>query len=144
MIGKRKKTRDLIMQLIYQMSVTEDYSDDAVSLFIEEYMSGNDFEDDYFTSSINLFRMNRASIDAEIEKASDNWKMSRISKVDLAVLRLAINEILFLKKDDIPAAATANEAVDLAKKYGSDSSGAFVNGVLGRILRSDASGESKF
>jgi N utilization substance protein B len=143
MIGKRKKTRDLIMQLIYQMSVTDDYSDDAVGLFVEEHVTGNAYEEDYFSSSINLFRMNRASIDAEIEKASDNWKMNRISKVDLAVLRLAINEISFLKKDDIPAAATANEAVDLAKKYGSDSSGAFVNGVLGRILRSDVSEEPK-
>jgi N utilization substance protein B len=165
MIGRRKKTRDLIMQLIYQMSVTDDYSDAAVSLFVEEHVDGqgqrqdqgqgqgigsrdkpgmtggSGYEEDYFSSSINLFRMNRVAIDAEIEKASDNWKMSRISKVDLAVLRLAINEISFLKKDDIPAAATANEAVDLAKKYGSDSSGAFVNGVLGKILRSDSTSE---
>jgi N utilization substance protein B len=141
MIGKRKKTRDLIMQLIYQMSVTDDYSDDAVSLFVEEHVTTDTYEKDYFSSSINLFRMNRVAIDAEIEKASDNWKMNRISKVDLAVLRLAINEISFLKKDDIPAAATANEAVDLAKKYGSDSSGAFVNGVLGKILRSDSTSE---
>lgn len=125
------------MQLIYQMSVMGEYSDDAVRAFVEQHASDEDFEEDYFYSSINIFRMNRAAIDAAIERSSDNWKINRIAKVDLAILRLAVNEILFLHKDDIPVAATANEVVDLAKKYGSDSSGAFVNGVLGKIIRSD-------
>ena len=72
-------------------------------------------------------------IDEKIEKNSRGWKLSRLSKVSLAVLRLGIYELLFEK--DTPVGVTINEAVELAKKYGGEEDAPFVNGVLGAVAR---------
>jgi N utilization substance protein B len=74
-----------------------------------------------------------AILDEFIEDSSDNWKASRMAKVDLSILRLAAAEILFM--EDIPDSVSANEAVDLARIYGGDDSPKFVNGILGRLIR---------
>ncbi len=73
-------------------------------------------------------------IDAVIEKYAIGWKKERLSKVALSVLRLAICEILFI--DSIPYGVSANEAVELAKKYATDEDAAFINGILGAFIRS--------
>lgn len=72
-------------------------------------------------------------IDSTISNASENWTISRMSKVDLAILRLAVYE---MKYEDLDVPIAINEAVELAKEYGADESGGFVNGILGRIARS--------
>ena len=71
-------------------------------------------------------------IDEIIDKNADKWKSDRMGKVELAVLRLAVYEILF--DEDIPGKVAIDEAVELAKKYGQDSSGSFVNGVLAKVI----------
>lgn len=71
-------------------------------------------------------------IDEEIARAAPAWPIEKINKVDLAVLRLAIFELLF--KKDVPPKVTVDEAVELAKDYGSESSSSFVNGVLGKLI----------
>jgi N utilization substance protein B len=68
-----------------------------------------------------------------IESNITGWAKERIAKVDLAILRLALYEIQF--RDDIPDSVAINEAIELAKKYSTDESGGFVNGVLGKIIR---------
>ena len=73
-------------------------------------------------------------IDEKLESCSENWKVSRMAKVDLAILRLSAAEILYL--DDVPDSASINEAVDMAKKFGGDDSGKFINGILGKVVRS--------
>ena len=78
---------------------------------------------------------NVEAIDAVIEKYSVKWKMSRISKVALAVMRLAICEILFY--DDIPVGVSINEAVELCKKYASKDDYSFVNGILSSIAKEE-------
>ena len=78
---------------------------------------------------------NIESIDPVIEKYCVGWKMSRISKVALAVLRLAVCEILYF--DDIPVGVSINEAVELCKKYASDDEKAFVNGVLSSVSKEE-------
>lgn len=75
-------------------------------------------------------------IDAAIEKSALDWKRERIAKVDLAILRLAIYEILF--RDDIPDSVTANEAIELAKKFSTEESSSFINGIIGKIIRDKA------
>lgn len=70
-------------------------------------------------------------IDALIEEKSTGWKISRIGKVELSILRLAVFEILF--DDDVPASVAINEAVELSKKYGQEQAGSFVNGVLAKF-----------
>ncbi len=72
-------------------------------------------------------------IDQFIQNNTTGWTKERIAKVDLAILRLALYEILF--RDDIPDSVSINEAIELAKKYSTDESGGFVNGVLGKIIR---------
>lgn len=71
------------------------------------------------------------SIDEAVDSNSKNWTTSRMSRSDLTIIRLAIYEILY--DEDIPTSVAINEAVELAKKYGQDSSGAFVNGVLAKF-----------
>ena len=73
----------------------------------------------------------RSRIDAVIEQFSSNWKMHRMSGVDRNVLRLAVYEVLFC--EDIPVKVSINEAIDIGKKFGSDESGAFINGILDSI-----------
>ena len=72
-------------------------------------------------------------IDAVIEKYSIGWKISRISKVALAVLRLAVCEMMFI--DDVPTGVSINEAVELCKKYAANAEPAFVNGILGTVAK---------
>jgi N utilization substance protein B len=72
----------------------------------------------------------RRVIDEEIERVSSNWRLDRMAKVDRNVLRLATYELL---KTDVPVKVAINEAIELGKKYGSESTGAFVNGVLDKI-----------
>lgn len=72
-------------------------------------------------------------IDTEIEAYAVDWSVNRITKVSLAILRLAISEILYF--DDIPASVSINEAVELAKKYAEKKDSAFINGVLGSVAR---------
>jgi transcription antitermination protein NusB len=72
-------------------------------------------------------------IDKIIEFHTTGWKKERIAKVDLAIIRLAIYEIIF--DNDVPDSVAANEAIELAKKYSTEESGSFVNGVLGKVIR---------
>jgi N utilization substance protein B len=137
----RRAARELLMRLIYQMSVTGDWSEEEEAAFLAENAADDrrDFvpaakvDKAYFDKIIKIVRDNRDAVDRAVANASDNWKIGRIAKVDLAIIRLAAAEILYA--DDIPAAVSINEAVDLAKRYGSDKSYEFVNGVLGRIVR---------
>ena len=78
-------------------------------------------------------------LDEKIEKYSIGWKKDRLSKVVLSILRLAVYEMAY--EEDIPASVSINEAVELAKKFGGDGDGAFVNGVLGSITRAGGPGE---
>jgi N utilization substance protein B len=125
------------MQLIYQMDITSDFSDASRKRFLDDYSadiasSKPDFK--YFNQCLAAITEHLSEIDDEIERASENWKLSRITRVDLAILRLAVAEIMYPRpKSPIPHKVSINEAVELAKKFAGDKSPIFVNGVLGRI-----------
>ena len=127
------------MRLIYQMDAQNDYSEEAAIPFIDNFMEGSD-QMGYFNTVLGKFRENRSSIDDLIEKYSNGWHIARIAKVDLAVLRLALTELCFMKDCEesfkAPVGAIINEAVNLSKKYDSDDAGKFVNGILGKAARS--------
>ena len=95
--------------------------------------SVNEKDKGFFTELIKGTLCNIKKIDNTIETNLKSWKMDRIAKGDLAILRLAIYEILY--RDDIPNSVAINEAVELGKSYGTDDSGSFINGVLGRVVR---------
>lgn len=89
----------------------------------------------YVTQGAELFCDNREAIDGAIERNIKGWRIGRLSKVDLSILRLAVCEILFMP--DIPGSVACNEAVELAKKYADKKSSAFINGVLASIIKEE-------
>ena len=92
----------------------------------------------YITERCDKIREKIPEIDDMINENTEGWDTSRMGKVELSVLRLAVYEIKF--DEEIPASVAINEAVEISKKYGQESSGAFVNAILGKVVRS---GESK-
>jgi N utilization substance protein B len=134
---RRRAARELLMQLIFQMDITGDFSNAALKCFLNEHsaeitVADPDFK--YFNKYLSDVTEHLADIDAVISAASDNWKIGRIAKVDLAILRLATAEMLYTgAKGAIPHKVSINEAVEIAKKYAGDKSPSFVNGVLGKV-----------
>ena len=104
--------------------------DEILSLYLE---SQSIESDDYFESLVRITYENLDAIDTLIEKNLNNWKISRISKVALAALRIGITELCYV--DDTPDRVAINEAIELAKKYEDQKCGNFVNGILSAILK---------
>lgn len=129
----RKQAREGTMQLLFQMEITEDYSEKVINLYLENF-SFDKLETEYILDAISSIKENLDKIDNHIEKHLEGWKLDRLAKVDLSVLRIAIYEILYRK--DIPMEVSINEAVETVKKYSSEESFKFVNGVLGSFVRS--------
>lgn len=129
---RRKEAREYFMQLLYQMDIQKDYSIKEKERFLSYYV-GQSIQSEYFNKIFNLVTSHLSDIDKVLADYSENWKIDRIAKVDLAVLRLSVAEILYL--DEIPVSVSINEAVELAKKFGGEDSGKFVNGILGKVAR---------
>ena len=118
------------MQALYQIDVASEGIDDALARF---WRSFEPVEREVLSLAEALVRgvaAHRRIIDEQIERVSTNWRLDRMAKVDRNVLRLAVYELL---ETEVPVKVVINEAIELGKKYGSESSGAFVNGVLDRM-----------
>lgn len=126
----RKLAREMVMKLIFQMDIQNDFSDEIVERFLEELPDDNQIL--YIKKSAQQFVENKNQIDKLIEENSKGWKFNRIGKVDLTILRVAITEIYYM--DEIPEIVSINEAVELAKTFSTDESSSFINGVLGSII----------
>ncbi|MEE0980642.1 MAG: transcription antitermination factor NusB [Acutalibacteraceae bacterium] len=128
---KRRKSREQSFIVLFEKSFNEEQSfDEIVEIAIESEV----IEKDKFMNSIlKSAEENLVDIDAEIEKNLKGWSKSRISKVSLALLRMAIAEMKYI--DDVPVGVSINEAVEICKIYGSDEDKSFVNGVLGSVAR---------
>lgn len=130
---RRTEARELFMQLLFQMEVQNDYSQNIKEKFVQEHMKDSN-QMEYFNLLFESAVNNLPTIDEKLDACSENWKISRMAKVDLAILRLSAAEIIYL--EDVPDSASINEAVDMAKKFGGDDSGKFINGILGKVVRS--------
>ncbi len=129
----RREEREQAFILLFEKSFNEDV---AVSELYEMAVENEIIAESEFAKNLALKVMdNLEAIDASVEKHSVKWKMNRISKVALAVMRLAICEILFY--DDIPVGVSINEAVELCKKYASKDDYSFVNGILSAIAKEE-------
>ncbi len=127
----RKAEREMMMKLIYQMDAQNDFSQEIYDTFITV---NDDYKiTDYFRNTYKNIVEHIDEIDAEIEKNSIKWKLSRFPKVDLAILRVSAAEILY--DESIPVSVSINEAVTLAKNYSTDKSSKFVNGLLGNLVK---------
>lgn len=128
----RKAAREAAMRLLYQINFSNEYNLDALPEMMEE-LGLDDRDLPYIHDILKGCNEHLEQIDTIIKEKSIGWKFDRISRIDLSILRLALYEILY--RDDIPDSVSVNEGVELAKKYGSDKSGSFVNGILGSYLR---------
>ena len=128
----RRKQREQAFYLIFQSQFNEDDSQ-AVALYSEYVEPLGDWAVELYEG----VKANRASLDEAIAAFSNGWRLSRISKVNLSILRLALYELKF--EPETPPSVVINEAVELAKKYSGKEDSSFINGVLGAYLRSTAS-----
>ncbi len=130
MAGTRRKARSKVLQALYEIdSVTRD-----AAAVVERLLAEEDFseENKAFTRELVAGVMeNKDEIDDNIKKFAPAWPLEQLSIIDRNILRLAIFEILFDNK--VPVKVAVSEAVELAKSYGSENSGKFVNGVLGSV-----------
>jgi transcription antitermination factor NusB len=132
-MGKRRTARELAVQLLYQLEVAGEDAEAVKGLFWDERRVDTDVE--FFASLlVKTYEDHPEEVDKAIAGAAENWDFKRIARVDRNILRIAVTELLYL--DDIPPKVTLNEAVEIAKKYGSaERSYGFVNGVLDRIMK---------
>ncbi len=131
----RRASREAAMKLLYQLEIQKDDRSEQIETALEDG-SLTDNDKKYIRSIVDGVEEKTALLDCIIEKYAMGWKISRLSKIDLSVLRIGIYEILF--REDIPFSVSVNEAVELAKKYSNEDAGAFVNGLLAKVSKDDA------
>ncbi len=128
---KRTKARERALQALYQIDVAATDLDDGLARF---WRSFEPVEREVREMAERLVRgvaEHRQAIDDAIEAVSENWRVDRMARVDRNILRLAVHELLH--RPDVPVKVAINEAIEMGKKYGSEGSGAFINGVLDKI-----------
>ena len=142
----RTTAREIAMHLIYELEYHEELPEELLqAVFSDQYYPRLAEETELYQEKPNAKQMQyiencvrgvyvkKPEIDAVIEQYAVGWKISRISKVSLAVLRLAIYEILYV--EDAPTGAVINEAVEIARRYEEEDKVAFINGILGSFAR---------
>lgn len=128
----RKQAREQAFILLFEYSFS---GDTAEELFAVAAEAGVKEQDEYCIDTVTTAISNIDEIDAVITKYAKGWSISRISKVALAALRLAITEIKYF--DSIPVSVSVNECIEIIKKYASEQDASFVNGILGSVVRAD-------
>jgi transcription antitermination protein NusB len=131
--GTRRKGRELALQALYQIEITGDPSVSAVDLFLRHF-EGNARAKEFARRLVSGVVSQHAEIDRMIEACTDNWKLARLAKVDLVILRVATYEMVHCP--DIPSAVSLDEAIEIAKRFGNEESAKFINGVLDQIAES--------
>lgn len=140
-MGRRRRSREVALQILFQVEVTGGAPREAIDLYYE-ILASNDPDEDlkpisagarpFAEQLVEGVHIHRSEIDDLITSASENWRLERMPLVDRNVLRIALFEMLYCS--DIPPKVSINEAVDLAKSFGSADSGAFINGILDKTL----------
>ena len=129
----RRKLREQLYCMLFQINFHEE---EEIAEQLDFYLSGEDVEEEdriYLMKSLKSIQVNLETIDSCITTNSEGWKIGRMNKADLTVLRLAVYEMQY--DEEVPEKVAINEAVELAKLFGGDQSPSFVNGMLGKIER---------
>ncbi len=136
-MGTRRKSRELVMQMLFQVEMGKQTPDQVRKTFWAERKDVDDetrgFADDIFRVATEAGRADGANIDAMIEKHAANWRLERMAAVDRNLLRAAVAEMLGFP--DTPRPVVINEAIEIARKFSSPESVNFINGVLDSIAR---------
>ncbi|HEU4382987.1 MAG TPA: transcription antitermination factor NusB [Anaeromyxobacteraceae bacterium] len=130
-VAKRTKARERALQALYQIDVAATDLEEAMARFWRSFEPVEREVRENAEALVRGVAAHRRQIDEAIEAVSVNWRLDRMAKVDRNVLRLAVHELMH--RPDVPVKVVIDEAIELGKKFGSESSGAFVNGVLDRI-----------
>ena len=126
----RRKARETALQALYKIDISDAAGDD--DLEFEELAPGTESRR-YCETLVHGVKARLAELDAEIEKHSENWTVKRMSVVDRNILRIAAYELMYCS--DVPYKVIIDEAVELAKTFGTDESGPFINGIVDRIRK---------
>jgi N utilization substance protein B len=130
--SSRRRSRELALQALYQLELSGTAPQHGVPLLAEHFEA--DTADLPFARDLAEGAVaHMPEIDAAIAESSEHWSLTRMARVDLAVLRLATYELLH--RPDVPTSVVLNEAIELGKRYGTEESGPFVNGVLDRVAK---------
>ena len=130
-----KKSREKAMELLFSMELSKNSYEETIENFIEDYeMDLNTIDVEYIKNVVKIVTDNVEAIDERVMQSLVNWRLDRVSKVNLTILRLAVGEMMFI--EDVPGSVAINEAVELTKKYSDEKSCSFVNGVLDKVLKS--------
>lgn len=129
-MGSRRKGREAALQMLYQMDVSGVSAEQAIRYYWATLATSREGEE-FANALVRGYADARESIDETIRGVSQHWRLERMTRVDRNILRLATYELTSLA--DVPRRVTLNEAVELAKRFGSEGSPGFVNGVLDRI-----------
>jgi len=132
-MGKRRQSRECAIQFLYQIDIAgSDNLQNKLDAFWKEQEVSEDIKE-FSNKIINMVLEHKDEIDKQIVSHATNWDITRIAIVDRNILRTAIGELMYM--DDIPPIVSINEAVDIAKAYGTNESGKFVNGILDNIRK---------
>lgn len=148
----RKNAREIALHLVFEMSFREDTPEELLSDRLDEEIRNSiagdialyagklsESETDYIRATVMGVSEHRAELDEAIAENSKGWSITRLSKMTTAILRLALYEMRYV--EDVPVGAAINEAVELAKTYESEEAGAFINGILGTVGRTQSAVE---
>ncbi|MGF2617026.1 transcription antitermination factor NusB [Rossellomorea vietnamensis] len=123
---KRRTAREKALQALFQMDMSGMTAEEALTNIYEDAPS-----DEYLDSLVNGAADNKEKIDGLIKENLEKWSFDRLAKVDRNILRVAVFELL--EVNDVPNKVVINEAIEIAKSYGDDQSGKFINGVLSKV-----------
>ena len=130
-MGARRTGRERALQMLYAMDVADVDAEGEIALYWGHLAEDSQDDDSFADALVRTYGRRSEHIDGMIREVSHHWRLERMSRVDRNVLRLATAELL--EMDDVPRRVTLNEAVELAKRFGSEGSAGFVNGILDRI-----------
>lgn len=130
-MGQRRRSREMALQILYQMEVIDAPPSEAIRLYYECFDSPLELRP-FCEEIVNGVYLHRQEIDQLISSTSEHWRLERMSIVDRNILRLALFEMMHCRS--IPPKVTINEAIELGKMFGSSESGAFINGILDHLL----------
>jgi N utilization substance protein B len=134
-MGARTRARECALQALYQLDTSGGDARDAVRGVLAHFEEADTDTEQFADELVRGVQSEKVQIDDLIQRSSTHWKLDRMARVDRNILRLAVYEIL--RRADVPVRVTLNEAIELGKKFGSEESSAFVNGVLDRIAHMD-------
>ncbi len=128
----RRRAREIVVQILFQQDLNPDPDVEIENEFIANRLHRKDAVVKFAKVLLNGIREKQAEIDQELQTTAENWKLNRMAATDRSILRLATFEILFFP--ETPGPVAINEAIELAKRYGTNNSAQFVNGILDRLL----------